>query len=212
ISIDVDVLADTTNHRWVPNISSFFRKENIDFDQFNLKLNYDNVLDDKVSPNNLTGYSFDIESRGRGHGMFRFNRHDQPFFVTTHSEVYILDKEIISIKEGKKWEKREFRNNAFDILEPMDAPELQASTLALIDRINLIDSVQVRLAITPDQRLMSRNVKKANYSIGYRALALLKQMTGITLYKSHRNLKKQQKKFRQDLREMLIQQRDSIQR
>lgn len=210
VSIDVDVLADTVGRKWVPNISSFFRKENIDFEQFNLKLNYDNVLGNEVNINNITGYSFNIESRGRGRGMFRFNRKDQPFFVTTHSEVYILDKVIIPIKEGRKWEKRDFKSNTFEILEPMEAPELKQSTLALIDRINMIDSVQVRLSITPDQRLISRNVKKANFSIGYRALALLKQMTGITLYKSHRNLKNQQKKFRQELREIVIQHRDSI--
>ena len=71
-----------------------------------------------------------MESRGRGRGMFQFNRHDQPFFVTTYAEVYILDKEFISVKEAKKWDKRNF-SEEIEILEPAETPELAPSILAL---------------------------------------------------------------------------------
>ena len=178
LTIDVNVMADTTSRKWVPNISHFFRKEDTDFEQFRLKINYDNVISSQAGPLELTGFSYNIESRGRGRGMFQFNRHDQPFFVTTYAEVYILDKEFISVKEAKKWDKRNF-SEEIEILEPAEAPDLAPSILALIDRVNSIDTDQVRLSIKPDERLMSRNIRKGNLGIGHRALSLLKRITGI---------------------------------
>ncbi len=197
LTLDVNVLADTTSRKWVPNLSYFFSKEGIDFEQFRLKLNYDNVTTDMMTPLDLTSYSFNIESRGRGHGMFKFNRYDQPFFVTTYTEVYILDKEFISMKEAKKWDNRKF-DSSIEILEPMEAPELSPSTLALIERVNGIDADRVRLSITPDYRLMSRNVSKKNFQIGYRALNVLKQLTGITYIRSHRNFNKNWRDFQRE--------------
>ena len=32
--------------------------------------------------------------------MFRFNKLNEPFFVSTQADVYILDKEFITIKEA----------------------------------------------------------------------------------------------------------------
>lgn len=194
-SIDINVLADTTSRKWVPNISSFFRNDDLDFEQFRLRLNYSDVVSDYIAPLDITGFSFNIESRGRGHRMFRFNRHDQPFFVATYTEVYILDKEYITMKEAKKWEKGTFDAEAVEILEPADAPELQPDILALIDRVAHMETDKVRRSIAPDRRLLGRNVRKENFGIGYRALSLLKQLTGITLYKSHKNANNNWKEF-----------------
>lgn len=196
LTLDIDVLADTASRRWVPNLASFFRKDNIDFERFRLRLQYGNVAGNMIGPLDLTRYSFNIESRGRGRGMFRFNHIDQPFFVTTYTEVYILDKEYITVKEAKKWEKLKLGTGEIAIYEPQEAPPLQPSTLALIDRVNAIDSEQVRLTLDPDENLISRNVKKGNFSIGHRALAMLKQLTGITAYKANKKAKKQWKEFR----------------
>lgn len=83
-----------------------------------------------------------------------------------------------------------------EIYEPTDAPELQPDILALIDRVNNIDADRIRLTITPDKRLMSRNVRRGNFSIGNRALNLLKQLTGISFSKSHKNLNSNWNEFR----------------
>lgn len=195
-TININVLADSHGRRWVPNLSHFFNKEDTEFEHLRLKINYDDVIGNEVSPRDLNRYSFNIESRGRGRKMFQFNRVDEPFFVNTYVEVYILDKEFISVKDAKKWEKRDFTSEDIQIFEPSDAPELQPPTLALIDRVNQIDSIQVRLSLKPDLRLMSRNVSKRNFQIGYRALNLLKQLTGITLYRSHRNFNKNWDNFK----------------
>lgn len=196
-SININVLEDTTSRKWVPNISSFFDNSKTDFERFRLHINYNNVIGNDLQPVDLTGYSFNIESRGRGRGMFRFNRHDQPFFVTTYTEVYILDQEYIPVKEAKKWAKRKFASDEIEIFEPMEAPDLQPSILALINRVNGIDTDRIRLSYQPDHRLISRNVSKHNFNnIGYRALSILKQLTGISSYKSRKNLNRHWNDFR----------------
>ncbi|MCM1356686.1 MAG: carboxypeptidase-like regulatory domain-containing protein [Staphylococcus sp.] len=210
MSIDVDVIADTISRRWAPNASSFFKNDNVSFERFGLRFNYGDVVSDRIGALDLTGYSFNIESRGRGHGMFQFHRYDRPFFVTTYTEVYILDKEYISVKEAKKWQNRKFDSDAIAIYEPMEAPELQPSVLALIDRVKGIDSDHVRLSLAPDYRLKSRNVVKRNFHIGRRALFVLKQVTGITYFKSHKNFNRRWKQFTREQINRNIQHKDSI--
>ncbi len=197
ISVDIDVLADAKGRGWVPELSGFFRKQ-IEFDNFRIRFNYDNVTGDSVTPTDISGYSFNIESDGRGFDMFRFNRVDEPFFVSTYAEVYIIDREYITVKEAKKWEKRKIATDDIAIIEPAEAPDLDPAVRKLIARVNAIDGASVRLSQAPDHRLMGRGVVRQN--IGQRALALLKQLTGITLVRSHRNMNKNWKDFRDSRR------------
>lgn len=198
ISVNVDVLADTVSRKWVPGITTFFDKENMEFDNFRLRLNYSGVLDNQLSPLSLSGYSFNVESRGRGREMFHFRRYDQPFFVTTYTEVYIIDKEFITLKEARKWEKMKSIGNDIEIFEPEEAPALDSSTLTLIARVKGIDDGKVRSQLAVDHNLVNRNVRKGNFGFGYRALSMLKLLTGITHYKSEKNVQRNWKKFRDD--------------
>lgn len=200
VSADINVLADTASRKWVPNLSIFFR-EKLDFENFRIRFNYDNILTDRLSPAEITGYSYNIESNGRGRNMFRFNRFDEPFFVSTYGEVYVLDKEYITEKEAKKWDKSRFDSEDIEIYEPMEAPALQPSILALVERVDKIDKDKVRLDQTPDQRLVTVNSGKKNFSVGNRALSLLKQVTGITLVRSRKNFNRRWDDFRKQRRE-----------
>lgn len=188
IRVDVDVLADTLSRKWVPTLANFFRG-GLDYEKFKVTFNYDNVVGDSISKLDLDGYKFSIESRGRGREMFLFNKIYEPFFVSTDADTYILDREYITVKEAKKWEKRNFDVDEIGIYEPMDAPALSPSILALVDRVNLLDKNRVRLDATPDQKLLGGIDGRRNFRIGRRALFTLKQLFGITLYKSHKNLK-----------------------
>ncbi|MDE6533931.1 MAG: hypothetical protein K2M27_10440 [Muribaculaceae bacterium] len=195
LKIEIDVLSDTASRKWVPNLSGFFRS-NLEFDKFKVKYNYNNIVGDTVTVLDLTGYSFDIESRGRGHGMFRFNKLNEPFYVSTTAEVYILDQEFISVKEARKWDKRDFDIDEIGIYEPMEAPGLSHSILSLIDRVNRIDKDSVRLDYQPDHRMISNNNGRNNFKVGQRALFLLKQVIGVTLYKSRKNFNNNWESFR----------------
>lgn len=105
ITLDVNVINDATSRRWVPNLSLFFR-DGIDFEQFKIRFHFDNVISGVIAPIDLCAYSFNIESNGRGRGMFMFNRVDEPFFVSTYAEVYVVDKEFITVKEAKQWDSK----------------------------------------------------------------------------------------------------------
>ena len=197
ISLDVDILADKSSRKWMPTLSVFFR-DNIDFDQFKIHFNYENnIVGDSISPFELNGYSCTIESNGRGHEMFMFNRVYEPFFVNTYAEVYITDKEYITGKELKKWEKKQFSNTTdITIYEPAAAPDLPLSVQTLVDRINSIDHDETRLSFTPDQRLAGRKVVKQHF--GQRVLQLLKDATGISHVRSKKKLNKQWQRFRKN--------------
>lgn len=197
ITVDVDVLADTVGRRWIPNLSAFF-KDNLDFENFRVRFNYDNLAGDAVSNEDLTGYSFNIESRGRGHDMFRFSHIHEPFFVTTYGEVYVMDKEYITLKEAKEWEKHNFSADEIGMYIPIGVPELQPSIQELVRRVGWIDKGEVRLNVAPDIRLVSPNIGNRNFHFGRRVLLLLKEVTGITLIRSHRNMNNNWRKFRKE--------------
>lgn len=192
VTLDVNVMADTASRKWVPNLSLFFR-DDVDFEQFKVRFNYDDIVGDILSPIDLTGYSFNIESNGRGHGLFRFNRHNEPFFVSSYAEVYIIDKEYITVKEAKKWDRRDAENNEIEIFEPAEAPALQPSIQMLVDRVNAVDHDLVRLDFTPDQRLAGRKIQKMN--IGQRVLKRVKQMFGIDNINAERKWRRQWNDF-----------------
>ena len=197
IRIDIDVLADTISRKWVPKLAYFFRR-GLDYNKFKVSFNYDNIEGNSLSGFDLDGYSFSIESKGRGREMFRFNKINEPFFVSTNAEVYILDKEYITVKEAKKWEKRDFDVDEIGIYEPMDAPQLSPAILDLVERVDLLDKHKIRLDFIPDHRLMGSNSGRRNLRIGRRALLLLKQATGITFFKSHKNFNNNWAKFRKE--------------
>lgn len=198
ITLDVDALADTTSRKYLPNISWLLSKKNVDFERIRLRLNYNNVSDDYIRPLNLTGYSINIDSRGRWRNMFKFNRYDESFFVTTYAEVYVLDKEFITVKEAKKWENNIHDNSELGIYESPDVPELQPSIQELIARVESIDANQIRLAWTPDKRLVGKPKTKKNF--GQSALQRIKSLFGIS---SIRGKKKQKRNYNEFVKEQM---------
>lgn len=193
LTVDVNVLADTVSRRWVPNLETFFRKK-LDYERFRVRFNYDNITADSVYATGLAGYSFNIDSRGRGHDMFRFHRYDEPFFVSTFGEVYILDKEYITVKEARKRQKRVFAAGEVDVIEPAEVTDVAPGIQQLIARVNAINHDDVRRTLAPDLRLKGRLTRKQN--IEDRALAIFKTLTGISAYKMHRNNNKNWRNFR----------------
>ena len=125
--------------------------------------------------------------------MVKFNRHDESIFVTTYTEVYILDREYISEKEARKWAKRP--SNAYiDIYESPDAPELQTNIKQLIARVETIDHNKIRLTIEPDKRLAGRVNIRRNF--GQAALHRIKGIFGIDKILGRRKQNRQWKDFR----------------
>ena len=153
ISLGVDVLADTLGRRWVPHLASFF-KDNIDFEDFHVNYRYNDVGSDTVLARDLTDIACSIQSRGRGHSVFRFSRHDEPIFVSTYAEMYIVDQEYITVREARKWEKRIFSSADTDDLPlPDRVPAPTPDIVALISRVDNIDHDNIRLKTEIDPRI-----------------------------------------------------------
>lgn len=189
LRLDLNIIADTTGRKWVPNLSSFFRN-GLDYERFKIHINYDFVDGSSVSPRELTSYSFNIESNGRGREVFMFGENDQPFYVTTYAEVYIVDKEFIPISEAKKWAKH-IEGGEIGIIEANEAPPLQASVVGLIERVNNIAHDELRLGLQLDQRLVSHRVVR---SFGEEMFMRVKNLFGIGKING---MRKQEKKWRE---------------
>lgn len=197
VNIDVNVLADASARKWVPEFKGFFR-DDLDFQKFNLKVNYRNVIGEEITDRDLSGYSFAIESEGRGRDMFMFNRKNERVSVTTYAEVYVVDREYITVKEARKWKNMDFDTEALVIIPSPDAPPLQPHIVELIARIEGIDHTEVRLDFTPDERLAGGPSPVEN--IGTRVLNVLKLAVGISQYSGRKNFEKNWRKFTEQCR------------
>lgn len=194
VKLYVNILADRSMNKWSPRVANSFRDE-IEFDQFRLFYNFDNVDGDSISPLDLTNYSFIIESTGRGEGIYLFNRAGDKYFVSTYAEVYLIDKEFITEKEARKWEDNKYSSSALAMYIPDDAPELQPATLRLIDRVNNIDINSVRVGLQPDQRL---KVERQDRNLGQRVLNRIKGIFGIDQIRGNQKRKNEWKQFRRN--------------
>lgn len=207
VTVNINVLADTVGRRWIPGLYGFFHRDKnlerfVDFEKINLLFDYDNVTGDALSPENLNFYSYNIESVGRGHGMFRFGKNNERFFVSTDAEVYILDKEYITVKEARQWESHKIDIDDKTIYSPLTAPELAESEEKLIERVENIDKEKIKLDVPPDFKFVGADLSRKNFRFGNRLLHMLKLMTGISAYKSKKKLKNNWKAFRKKQQEL----------
>lgn len=193
VSVYVNILADTLARRWVPNMKSFFQKDDVEFEGFKMQLNYDNVLGAELLRRDLQNYTYHVDAMGRGYSMFRFNNREESFYATTDAEVYFVDREYITEGEAKKWAKGKHSKEDVEIMVPPEAPPIEDDILALIERIKNMDKKAVRLAEAPDQNMkrMERNRSKGGEFLRY-----LKNIIGISDANAKRSQNKQWKKFR----------------
>ena len=166
IFLKTDAILDTAFTRNLPNFSRYL-KSDIDFDRVELEYSFLDVGFDELYAGDLLKITCNIESRSRGRNMFRFNKIDQPFFVSTHADIYIADREYIPLKEAKGWEKFRFEDLDFTQLDlPSEVPELDENTLELISRVEGIEHLDRILKIKPDRNLIGRELKRQSKSDG----------------------------------------------
>lgn len=197
VQIDVNVLADAIGKKWVPNLNVFFRK-GFDFEKFKVSYIFDNVLKDTITPLDLSRFSFEIESKGRGHSMFRFTRKDEPFYVGTSADIYILEKELLTRREARKWERYDFSRDGLGIFYSPEASELDPEIIRLMDRVEALNKNDVRLDYVPDENLKSRYVGINRNKFGKELANLLKDAIGIKNYLVKKHNKKEWDNFRHD--------------
>lgn len=177
VSVTVDVMADTLCRRWMPGLKGFFRRD-VDFEKLEFSCRFGNVISDQVAPPDIEMYSYRIHSNGRARDMFRFNRKDEPFFVTTEAQVYIIDHEYLSKREARKYEEGKFGEDLKVIMVPAGAPELPYGIEDLVNRVESMDKDSLRLQSNPDPLLKGR-LKHRKQGFGAKVLKSLKKRIGI---------------------------------
>lgn len=156
VTLKVDVLADTMSRKWVTQLSTFFRN-NLDFENFRIAYDFRNVAPDTVFSRDLSHITCNIESRGRGHNMFMFNRRDEPFFVSTYTEIFFIDKRYIPLKEARKWEKHSYASaETASLGVPPSVPPVSPEIDELICRVDNFDRDRERSRMVPDKRLAGK--------------------------------------------------------
>lgn len=180
VRIDVNVLQDTLNYKWTPALARFITDE-VDFSNITVRYNYDNVLGDDLWARDLSWMSFDIESRGRGrklhHDMRNYSNEDCR--VNTYGEIYIADREYITLAEARKWDKLAPRGEEIGILRPDGVPPLDPKIASLVARVDSLDHKQLRLNEEVDRSLAGRKINDGPVSKTKRFLKGLKSVIGL---------------------------------
>ncbi len=152
ITLDVDVLSDKGNRKWVPAFAGFMA-DRVDCSRLTLKYRFAGVDGHEVFADNITGLSFNIESNGRARNLKRTLQTNDPIYVNTYAEVYITDREYMSVSSAHKLEKHPPSAEEVGIRPPREAPDLHPAVLALVERVDNFDYDTPRLAERPDHRL-----------------------------------------------------------
>ena len=124
--------------------------------------------------------------------------------MSTYGEVYMLDKEYVTMKDARRWERLRTGTSDLEIYEPAEAPGLQPSIIELMARVNAIDHDGVRLDFTPDERLAGR---KVHLNLGQQVMSRVRQLLGLDEVNARRKWKRQWRQFRDTRREEIVRSR-----
>jgi len=178
ISVQANVLSSRKERKWASGYASFLNSDEVSFEKFKVLYNFNNTgQTDSLRPEDLKSMVYQIESIGRGTNMLR-TKNNKPCFITTVAEVYFVDREFISRKEARKWEKikledLDLRSEFF----PDIIPPVSAEIAELKQRVEEIDHTSLRIRIKPDQRLAGRDLRPVSFK--ERALKYLKSLIGL---------------------------------
>lgn len=157
-SVQIDILANPDNYKYLSRLARF-RRDDLDFQTLKIKYNFNDVSSSAAYPHELSDVTYEIESRNRGRQLFRFGRPGDDIFINTRAELYIVDREYISMSEAKKWEKLKFSDLEIDTSELQDElDELPLFIQQLIARVENIDHDALRLNAERDKLLKTRNL------------------------------------------------------
>lgn len=163
VSLNLDVLAAEDNRKWVPGMNHFLNN-GVDFTLFNLRYEFTDVMGDEIFPDNIARISYNIQANGNNRFINRLGNKVKPVYMDTYAEIYITDREYISISEAKKIEKKLAEN--FELEKMENVPALTASIQDLVARVNDTDNEMVRLHREADKRLAGRELKGEKYKYG----------------------------------------------
>ena len=99
--LDNDILGEIQNREWMPELFKLFSR-NVDFTKFNIGYVFSGHEGDRIFADDIASVAFNIESFGKGDYMKRVMHTNDPIYMTTYGEIYITDREYISVGEARK--------------------------------------------------------------------------------------------------------------
>lgn len=157
VILKVNVLADSENERLLPEVFQLFRKR-VDFTCFNITYSFSDVSGPEVMADNISHLSFEIESEGRGRGVRNYFRPDETLWINTRADMFVTDREYITLSEAKKREKDPGRAESAGYLKNSYLPELPDEIIALIARVDSIDPEKYKLVQKADRRYAGKAI------------------------------------------------------
>ena len=152
ITLNINVLADTVNRRWLKDLWAF-NNNRTEFTALTLKYTFDNVSQTELLADNLSSISFNIESCGRGPSLSNVFDKDEPFFVSTYVEMYIVDRRFVTVKEARRLEKSFKMADNIEIKAPDEAPPIQPAIREIVERVESIDHESRHTGLKVDKRI-----------------------------------------------------------
>lgn len=150
VFLRTDMLADKEDHKWTPDHFKLFSMA-VDFTKFITNYAFSDVNSSVILADNISMVTYNIESHGRVFDLRRLFHSDDPIFMNTYAELYITDREYMSIKDAEKWEKNPVLGDEIGINPPQNAPELQPAIIELIERVNNFDYDSHRIDTKTDR-------------------------------------------------------------
>lgn len=167
VTLDLDLLADSSNRRWMPAFAGFLDgRDDTEFRHLLLKYYFTDIDSKSVSPLNLSRFDVDIRSGGRGRSLKHIFHTSDTIFVDTHAEFYITDVEYLDGSQARRWEKHPPKSLEIGIHAPDDAPALTPLYATIVERVGGIDHDKLRVEQETDKLLIGpryNNLLKKNY-------------------------------------------------
>lgn len=174
ILLDNDPLAGEEDESMLPELYRIF-SSHIDFTGFKVKYLYSDVDADIVLPDHISRITFTIESQGRGKDLRYIFPTDGPVYMNTYAELFITDREYMSVSDARKWEKHPLLGDEIGIVPPDDISDLPVAVSDLVKRVGEIDSDALRLKEERDSKIGIRR----DVEYGRKKRKLLRKVKGI---------------------------------
>ena len=150
LAVSIDILNNEFPDKWQPGATSFL-KSNKNIDQFDVRFCFENVEGlSLILPIYISSVIYTLQSIGPLSGMRAPVMASKSFQINTRSELYVTDREFITVQEARKYQKElssVIENCAFSTPE---LPDIPVEIKNLIARVKAIDHRKLRLREVPD--------------------------------------------------------------
>lgn len=146
----INLMLDKNAEQWQPGVTSLL-KRNTGIEQFDVQYFFENIEGmDLILPVYISKAYYTLQSYGELPRMRLPGLADKKFQVNTKSELYITDRQFLTVKEAKRYQKQPSLVLEKCEFSGIDVPPLPDELKDLVARVKAIDHLKLRLNEKPD--------------------------------------------------------------